>query len=367
MDATTGQIVGSKSGLVNAPLSVTVKPDENTVYVGSANDLLAFDGTTFAPKGSIARPAINLACDPGVPAGLYFVDTNQANSVTALSFATGATALLTMGYRPFDVAVNNHTNRFYVTDEQTNELLEIDGANHAITNRTLLTPPFSNDPPLLQRYQRHLAVSERLNRVYLPRTSYDSSSQSYRSFVDVVDGGTNQVRSIALDPTIGYNSDRIAIDDTRRRIYLISARFTGTFSREIMLVVHDADTELPINTISLGENFPSGTLFGIAANPVTGRVYISLESGVAIVDGNTNTKVGVVNSVFGQIAVNRRTNKIYVISANILAQGSGVKVINGATDSLETTVPIPDGNDVAVGLDVDDVTNRVYWRMRAAG
>ena len=58
VDATTGQIVGSKSGLANVPVSVTVKPDENTVYVGSATDLLAFDATNFAPKGSFARPAV---------------------------------------------------------------------------------------------------------------------------------------------------------------------------------------------------------------------------------------------------------------------------------------------------------------------
>lgn len=119
-------------------------------------------------------------------------------------------------------------------------------------------------------------------------------------------------------------------------------------------MVYDADTELPISTVNLGVTFPSGTVFGIAANPVTGRVYVSLESGVAIVDGNTNTKVGMVNSVRGRIAVNRRTNKIYT------GGNSGLAVINGATDSLETTFPIQSNNDVLVGFDVDDVTNRVY-------
>ena len=85
VDSTTGQIVGSKTGLANSPVSVTVKPNDNTVYVGSANDLLAFDGTNFSPKGSFARPAMKLACDSTVPAGLYFVDSNQPNSVTAMT------------------------------------------------------------------------------------------------------------------------------------------------------------------------------------------------------------------------------------------------------------------------------------------
>ncbi len=157
-----------------------------------------------------------------------------------------------------------------------------------------------------------------------------------------------------MDPTIGSYSDRVAVDDTRRRIYVPAVRFVGTFSREIVLVVYDADTELPITTINLGVTFPSGTLFGIAANPVTGRVYVSSEFGVAIVDGNTNTNVGVVNSGRGQIAINRRTNKVYVIEAD------SVKVINGATDTLETTFSVPPNNDFISALDVDEVTNRVY-------
>lgn len=362
VDATTGQIVGSKSGLANVPVSVTVKPDENTVYVGSATDLLAFDGTNFAAKGSFARPAIMLGCDPTVPAGLFFRDTNEYNSVTAMTFATGAVATLTMGYRPFDIAVNSRTNRIYVTDEQNSELLVIDGSNHAITNRIPILPPAPpSGTPLLDRFSRHLAVSERLNRIYLPRTSFDPSSQGYRPFLDVIDGGTNQIRgSIALDPTIGFYSDRVAVDDTRRRIYVTAARFLGTFTKEVILVVYDADTELPITSINLGSQAPSGTLFGIAANPVTGRVYVSLEFGVAIVDGNTNTKVGMVNAGRGRIAVNRRTNKAYVASTEY--QNNTVNVINGATDSVETTFPTQGNgnNDSTVGLDVDEVTNRVY-------
>ncbi len=365
VDAITGQIVGSKTGLANLPASVTVKPDENTVYVGSATDLLAFDGTDFTPKGSFARPALKLACDSTVPAGLFFVDTNplsfpaegQPNSVIAMTFATSAMAPLTMGYRPFDVAVNNRTNRIYVTDHQTNELLAIDGSSHAVLHRILITRPWATQPPLMQRYDRHLAISERLNRVYLPRTSLDSQNE-YRSFLDVVDGETNQVRgSIALDPTIGYFSDRVAVDDMRRRIYVTAARQVSSGSVQVMLVVYDADTELPMTTIDLGES-DSGTLFGVAANPVTGRVYVSIEPGVVIVDGNTNTKVGTVNSARGEIAINRRRNKVYAVQTRYVA--NSVAVINGATDSLETSFSVLLDNDFISALDVDEVTNRVY-------
>jgi DNA-binding beta-propeller fold protein YncE len=357
VDATTGQVVGSKTGLANQPVSVTVKPDENTVYVGSATDLLAFDGTNFTPKGSFARPALKLACDSTVPAGLFFVDSNQQNSVDAMTFATSVTTPLTMGYRPLNLAVNSRTNRIYVTDEQTSELLVIDGSNHAVTNRIVIPPPEPPSfTPLLDRYTRRLAVSERLNRIYLPRTSYDPSIGAARTYLDVIDGETNQVRgSIALDPTLGSYADRVAIDDTRRRIYVTAGQFTGTFSRAVKLVVYDADTETRIATVDLGTNFFGGSGSGLAANPVTGRVYVSLDSGVVIVDGNSNTKIGPVDSVGGEIAINRRTNKIYTRSGS-----SSLAVINGATDSLETSFPIQSNGDYESAFDVDELTNRVY-------
>lgn len=356
VDAITGQMVGSKSGLANAPLSVTVRPDENTVYVGSATDLLAFDGTDFTPKGSSARPAVKLACDPTVPAGLFFVDSNQANSVTAMTFATGATTPLTMGYRPVNLAVNSRTNRIYVTDQQTSELLVIDGSNQGVTNRIPI-PPWAppSSTPLLDRFARRLAVSERLNRIYLPRTSFDSSIGASRSFLDVIDGATNQIRgSIALDPTIGLYGDRVAIDDTRRRIYVAAARQAARFSTEVVLAVYDADTETRIATVELGSNFFGGSARELAVNPVTGRVYASLDPGVVIVDGNTNTRTGTVSSVGGEIVINRRTNKIYTRG------NGGLAVINGATDSFELSFPIQSNGDYESAFDVDEVTNRVY-------
>jgi DNA-binding beta-propeller fold protein YncE len=354
VDAATGALVGSKTGLAAFPLSVAVKPNENTLYVGSATDLLAFDAADFTPKGSFARPAVKLACDSTVSGGLYFLDdyrvSNQQNVVYAMNPATGVVANLAMGYRPFDIAINSRTNRIYVTDEQTNEILVIDGNNHAVVSRIPVIPPPSYS--YLDRFQRHVAVSERLNRIYMPRTAEDPSTHRGLPFLDVFDGATNQfLRSIALDPTL-YNADHVAVDDTRRQIYVTAARFIGTFDVEMMLLVYDADTEAPITTISLARTF-GGTTSGLGANPVTGRVYASI-GGVAIVDGNTNTKVGIVTSVGGPIAINRRTNKVYTRGDNSVA------VINGATDSLETSFPIQNNNDFVVAFDVDEVTNRVY-------
>jgi DNA-binding beta-propeller fold protein YncE len=373
IDGNTGQLITSRTGLLETPKSITFVSADNTVRVGTRilantgfyiSSIQAFDGTDLSPRGSLAQNAFQLAYDPMAANGLfllrdYEIPDDLQNKVGALNPSTGALQGIATGYRPSEVEINNRTNRVYVADEQTSEILAIDGTTHAVVSRIPVLPTYYGGNVLLDPVIRHFAVSERLNRIYLARTSYDSSTQAYRQFLDVIDGETNQLRgSIALDPTIGSYSDRVAVDDARRRIYVPASRFLGTFSAEVVLVVYDADTELPITTVNLGAAFGSGTVFGIAANPVTGRVYASIESGLAIVDGNTNTKVGTVSAVTGQIAVNRRTNKVYV--AQTRYGDNSVKVINGATDSLETSLSVPPDNDSISALDVEEVTNRVF-------
>jgi DNA-binding beta-propeller fold protein YncE len=172
----------------------------------------------------------------------------------------------------------------------------------------------------------------------------------------VFDGGTNQFRgSILLD---SY-SDLVAIDDTRHRIYVVAAHQIGSMHYDMILTVFDADTEALITTVNLGANF-SPSSEGLAVNPVTGRVYVSIGAGgVVIVDGNTNARVGAVSAA-GRIVINRKTNKVYVINNNG-GSDTSVKVINGATDLLETSFPLSSiNNDVVVGFDVDEITNRLY-------
>ncbi|MDP9005209.1 MAG: hypothetical protein M3N12_10535 [Verrucomicrobiota bacterium] len=357
VDASTGGIVNSKT-LAAAPLNVAVDPGKNTVYVGSPTDLVALDGTSLSEKGSFARPAVKLVCDPTVAPSLFFIENYQVtqwpNLVYALNPANGVVTDRALGYSPYEIAVNSRTNRSYVTDEQTNELLVIDrNPGGGITRIPVSgTASVTNGLPYIERIQRHLAVSERLDRIYLPRRVRGSSGD-IASFVDVFDGATNQfLRSIALDPTV-HVADHVAVDDTRHRIYVSAARTIATHTVELVLLVYDADTEAPIATITLGRDFLS-VLGGLAANPVTGRVYISAAGGVVIVDGNTNNRIGQV-SAGGDIVVNRKTNKIYA------GGGNGLAVINGATDSLETTFPIQNQNyEYVVGFDVDEVTNRVY-------
>jgi len=359
VDGNTGQLITSRTGLPEEPNSITFVSADNTVRMGTRlvsqtghwiYSVQAFDGTDLSPRGSLAQNAFKLAYDPMAASSLFLLRDYQEpedlqNKVGVLDISTGALHGIATGYRPFEVAINSRTNRAYVTDEQTSEILVIDGTTHAVASRIPVIPPIAGGDVLLDSRRRHLAVSERLNRVYLPRATDNPLA---RWVLDVFDGGTNQFRgSILLD---SY-SDFVAIDDTRRRIYVVAAHQTGSMHYDMILTIFDADTEALITTVNLGPNF-SPDSYGLVANPVTGRVYVSIVSGgVVIVDGNTNTIVRAVSGVGGRIVVNRKTNKIYTGSS------IGLAVIDGATDSLETTFAI---QDYGVGFDVDEVTNRVY-------
>ena len=357
VDAATGVIVGSKTDLPSVPLTVAVDPSENTVYVGSASDLLAFDTANLALIGNLQWPVAKLVCDPTVAARLFFLEDDQVtyrpNVLNALNPESGAIIDQALGYRPFHITVNSRTNRVYVTDEEASELLAIDrNVNGGIT-RIPVAPNLRISGDM--RQERYVAVSERLNRIYVPAQGVDPFTGNRSSFIVVLNGATNLFHSsIVLDPAL-YWPIFVAVDDTRRKIYVAASRRAASadlFDTEKVVLVYDADTEAPITTLSLGTGF--GGIGRLAVNPVTGRVYVPISGGVAIIDGNTNTKIGQVSSVSGRIAINRRTNKIYVSGSDTVA------VINGATDSVEASFPIQTSNDFIVGFDVDEVRNRVY-------
>jgi YVTN family beta-propeller protein len=94
---------------------------------------------------------------------------------------------------------------------------------------------------------------------------------------------------------------------------------------------------------------------GLAANPVTNKIYVSNFRGnsVTIIDGATNSTSTVpVGSYPEALAINQITNEIYVANSD----GGDVTVIEGATNSTST---IPVGG-YPEALAINQQTNKVY-------
>jgi hypothetical protein len=87
--------------------------------------------------------------------------------------------------------------------------------------------------------------------------------------------------------------------------------------------------------------------FRPVVNPTTNRVYV----GNSVIDGATNTVVGTLPVPGGVVAVNPATNRLYVASDGV------VSVLDGATNTVVGTLPV-----AATEVAVNPTTNRLYVR-----
>lgn len=163
-----------------------------------------------------------------------------------------------------------------------------------------LPDPFSTQ-------KRSVAVSERLNRVYVARAGSNGEGMT----IDVLDGSTDQVRgSIVVGPT-GSPDSPIAVDDTRRRIY-VGVVEPVTLTRfpvgQVKVVAYDADSETLVDTFEFGER--TSPSLGIALNPVLGRLYVRQVGRMTTVDTATNTVIAsqAIENV-NSVAVDKRSGK----------------------------------------------------------
>jgi len=161
------------------------------------------------------------------------------------------------------------------------------------------------------------------------------------SAVAIVSEKTNTVLGYALIES-AYGPEEVAVNPLTNRLYVTTSQ---------ALYVVDTTTNLVVATV----NVPA---VGVAVNIATNKIYVSdFESNVYVIDGKTNNLLKDIQFPEGveNLAVNPVTNRIYV--AEDLFPGK-VGVINGATDTILTTVNA--GGDLTFSVGVDYVHNLVY-------
>lgn len=189
---------------------------------------------------------------------------------------------------------------------------------------TISVAPGGNEPV-------DVAVNPVTHRIYTANMGSNN--------VSVIDASSNEV---ITNVAVGQYPGAIAVDPNINRIYALSGY-------DESLSVIDGDTNAVVTTIPLG--FASD---GLAVDPVNHRVYVS---GVAVVDGITNTVVArvlIYQPCDSQalLAVNPVTDRVYVASRN-----GWVCVLDGLDNSY---TGISFYGDSVVGVAVNPATNRVY-------
>jgi YVTN family beta-propeller protein len=113
----------------------------------------------------------------------------------------------------------------------------------------------------------------------------------------------------------------------------------------------------------------SGSPSGVAVNPNTNRIYVSLSTStgfaVAVIDGNTNTVIDTITvpEAF-VITANIANGRVYTAGCNFAQTPftCSVTVIDGSTDTVITTIPLKaiTENIGIQGITVNPKTNRIY-------
>jgi len=237
----------------------------------------------------------------------------------ASSALATSTISIPVGTVPKFVAVNQVTNRVYVSNLLSNNVSVIDGS----TNQVIATVPVGNSPEVLE-------VNSGINMIYVANVGSGT--------VSVVDGASNTVTATIL---LGSSSAPIgvAVDSTRNLIYAANSGL-GTVS------VIDGKTNTVTATVQEGST-PAGIRVDSASNLIYvanfGSGTVSVISGADFTVTNTFTLPSSADPLF--IALEPIANRLYITDAgnevvDVLDASSGalLKTINGGRVPFKSPV-----------------------------
>lgn len=229
---------------------------------------------------------------------LFLVGSALASPITSIP----------VGAVPGFVAVNQTTNRIYVSNLNSNNVSVIDGA----TNTVIATVPVGNSPTGID-------VNAATNSIYVANSGGNS--------VSVIDGLTNTVSATIS----GMSSPlRLSVNTATNQV------FVSNFDTNSVSVIDGQN-----NTVTVSVQVGNGPA-GIRANSSSNLIYVAnLSSGtVSVIDGATDT----VSETFslpngaspGNVALDPVTNRLFitdgfnnVVYAVDASNGSLLKTITG--------------------------------------
>lgn len=124
---------------------------------------------------------------------------------------------------------------------------------------------------------------------------------------------------------------------------------------------------VPSSGQSVIANIPvSGTPFGVAADPINNHVYAAINpSSVAVIDGATNSLLKTVPLPFGasRVAINLETRRVYIAGCDFAHSPliCGLSVLDASDNEVIGSTMISSQEGIGIqGLAVNDKTNRIY-------
>ncbi|HEY2640467.1 MAG TPA: putative Ig domain-containing protein [Streptosporangiaceae bacterium] len=135
--------------------------------------------------------------------------------------------------------------------------------------------------------------------------------------------------------------------------------YVGTSSGGGRIMVIDGATQALEGSITV-----PGTPYDVAVNPVTDTIYASGAGGITVIDGATRQVVTTIASASRNVAVDPATDTVY---ADAIPEGSGTRiaVIDGATNSITSTIELATTAGTAF-LAADASTDTIFAAANAS-
>src|SRR5580765_505140 len=106
------------------------------------------------------------------------------------------------------------------------------------------------------------------------------------------------------------------------------------FVSVVVLAFSSLRADSVLTTIKVG-----GSSAGIAANPITNKIYVGVNQAVVVIDGKTQEITARIDTGggVGFVSVNILTDRVYASSCN--SGTCNIAVINGRTDTVIANIP----------------------------
>ena len=257
-------------------------------------------------------------------------------------------ATLSCGPHPTAMAVNQTTNMIYIDDVNVGTLTVINGATNTASTITTGVPNTTD-----------VAVNPTTNKIY---ALYGGSQASTLTgivitpgSVVVINGATNNVSATIALPAL---ASHMAVNPVTNQIYVSTLSAIGNGAVATVVTI-DGST----NTVTATTSIPAPNLVSsLAVDTTRNLIYVMNvnepgNANLSVIDGAANAIKATIPVGYNDtlLALNETTNTVYVPDQH----GNQIYVINGATDTVTTTVPTP-GPLQGYGLGVNPVTNEVY-------
>lgn len=274
--------------------TISVIDGERDVVVKTINDMPAITGLTVNER-------TNMIYVTGSQSHKTFViDGNVDEIIRTFDFATTASAVDSVANKVYlaQGSIGSAEGTIYVVDGSANEITaQISGIGKI----------------------EGMAVNEKTKMVYATQDQHRHWQNYATGLVHVIDGTTDEVIS------------SIDVDRTPRQIVINTATDKAYIANPnpLLITVIDLKTN---NASSIELDYDYGFSTGaIAANLQSNKIYTVAGFEINVIDGNTDKVVDKVELQDGYgIAVNSRTNKIYVTNHEL----DSVAVIDGSTNQL---------------------------------